>query len=202
MENISLLNEAKNADYVFISVMGPHAQEKEDVILKRKTDDIKNYGESFWVSGIDEGFFTECRKVLDGKAGYLILVESSGNGTSAVDTKFSEPATKYSEDKKEWKDIRISNVTGNMHKDGTPAYYFDNIELYEDEEAPISLNYYINLNYYSENDNELEAIKFRQGRSNVFAKKNETKLKGGMKSPNRKIVAVLRLIYPYVVWVK
>lgn len=201
MKNNGLLEQAKKADYVFISVMGPHANETPEEIYEKKNEDLKRFGESFWVSGVDEQFITECKRKLKGKVGYLILVESSGDGKSAADTKGSEPATKYSENRVNWKEINVPNVTGNMHKDGTPAYYFDKIELYEEREAPINLSYNINLNYYSE-DGKKEAIKFRQGRSNVFAKKNTAKLSGGMNSHERKIVAVLRLKYPYVVWVK
>lgn len=40
------------------------------------------------------------------------------------------------------------------------------------------------------------------GKSNVFAKKQKAKLKGGMKNSIRKLVAVLHSIAPYVVWVK
>lgn len=198
---MNLLNDAKNADHVFISVMGPHANETPEEIYEKKKEDLKKYGESFWVSGVDEKFVMECRGKLNGKVGYLILVESSGDGKSAADTKSSEPAINYSEDRVNWKEIKVPSVTGNMHKDGTPAYYFDKIELYEEKEAPINLSYNINLNYYSE-DGKKEAIKFRQGRSNVFAQRNKTKLPGGMKSNERKIVAVLRLKHPYVVWVK
>lgn len=193
---MNLLNAAKNADYVFISVMGPHAQESEDMIFKRKTDDIKKYGESLWVSGINERFIAECRKRLNGKPGYVILVESK----SAVDTKSSKPVSQYSEDNVKWKaiDTNISPVTGNLPN---KAYCFDDIKVYKDQEVPISLNYCIDLNYYSEVD-ILEAIKFRQGRSNVFAKRNIVKMAGGMKSHERKIVAVMRLKHPYVVWAK
>ena len=187
---LNLLNAAKNADYVFISVMGPHAQEKEDEIFRRKTDDIKGYGESFWVSGINENFITECREKLNGKSGYVILVESK----SAVDTKNSQYATQYSEDNVNWKDIEagISPVSG---KFPNRAYCFDDIEYCEDIADNIDLDYY-------EDTNKLGAIKFWLGYSNVFAKKSAIRMSGGMKSHERKIVGVLRLKYPYVVWVK
>jgi len=199
MEKIDLLNEAQNADYVFISVMGPHANESESDILHRKYDDIKKAGESFWVSRIFEKFIEESRNKLNGGLGYMVLVE----GESVEDTKVSVPATQYSEDKIDWKSIddRISHVTGNLGK-GATAYCFDDMELFEDKETPINMNYSIDLNYYCEVDNPLEAIRFRQGKTNVFAKKNETKLEGGMKRSKRRIVAVLRLKHPYVVWVK
>lgn len=192
----SLLNAAINADYVFISVMGPHANEPEDKILERKADDIKKAGESFWVSKINKNFVNECRSKLNGKTGYLILVESSGNGKAAANTKTDEEAKQYSEDETNWKDIDaiISQVTGKLGK-GATAYYFDGIEMCNDERE-------LDLNYYGEGNDYLKAIKFRQGHSNVFAKKSDIKLPDGMKSYKRRIIAVLRLKYPYVVWVK
>lgn len=193
----SLLNNAINANYVFISVMGPHAQESENEIFTRKIDDIKKAKESFWVSKIDEKFVKECRRKFNGTVGYLILVESSGHGKSAVDTKNTDYATQYSEDKITWKEItlNISPVTGKLGK-GATAYCFDDIKLYDKSEEPIDLD------KYAEGNDYLRAIKFRQGHSNVFAKKSDIKMPEGMKSHERKIVAVVRLKYPYVIWVK
>jgi hypothetical protein len=186
----NLLNAAKNADYVFISVMGPHAQEKEDEIFRRKTGDLKECGESFWVSGVNERFIAECREKLNCKTGYLILV--NGN---ASDTESNTPATKYSEDKTIWKDIdaNLTPVTGKLPN---KAYFFDDIEILKTQDT-------IDLDYY-EDTISLGAIKFGCGNSysNVFAKKNDSQMPGGMKNHERKIVAVLRLKYPYVVWVK
>ena len=192
----SLLNNALNAKYVFVSVAGSHAQEPEEEIYIRKTNDIKTSGESFWVSKIDVKFVGECRRKFNGKVGYLILVESSGHGKSAEDTKTTDQATQYSEDKIIWEDItkNISQVTGKLGK-GATAYYFDDIELY-DKSKPIDLD------KYAEGNDYLRAVKFRQGHSNVFAKKSGTKMPYGMKSYERKIVAVLKLKYPYVVWVR
>lgn len=189
----SLLNAAKNAEYVFISVMGPHANEKEEEIYKRKYNDIVRCGEGFWLSGVNERFFNECRKQLNGKVGYLILVESSGNGRSAVNTTGSDPATQYSEDIINWKDIdaNITPVTGKLPN---KAYYFDDIEIITTQDE-------IDLDYY-EDTFKSGAIIFGRGYSNVFAKKNLTQLQDCMKSHIRKIVAVLRLKAPYVVWVK
>ena len=61
---MNLLNEAKKADYVFISVMGPHAQESEKEIFDRKAVDIDKSGESFWVSRINQKFIEECNNKL------------------------------------------------------------------------------------------------------------------------------------------
>ena len=195
---MSLLDDAKNADCVFISIMGPHAQETEKEIFDRKIHDIVKCKESFWVSRINKVFVEKCRNEVNGKPIYLILVESSNNGKSAVDTKNTIAATKYSEDRIKWKAINtdLSPVTGNLGKDGATAYYYDSIELYE------KLSDQLDLNYYSEDDNKSKPIKFIIGKSNVFAKKQKAKLKGGMKNSIRKIVAVLRLKAPYIVWVK
>ena len=192
-KKMNLLNEAQSADYVFISVMGPHANESPNEIFKRKTGDLDKCGESFWVSKINHKFIEECKKRLNGEAGYLVLVESSNNGKNAVNTKVTTHATHYSKDKTHWDDIdaHISPVTGNLGN-GATAYYYDALELCGGK---------IDLDYYSE-DNKIEAIRFILGKSNVFAKKNATPMSGGMASHERKIIAVLRLLYPYVVWVK
>jgi hypothetical protein len=196
-KNMNLLNAAKNADYIFISVMGPHAQESENDIFQRKAKDIDDAEESFWVSKINKKYIEECIQKLNGKNGYLILVEASNNGKSACDTTGSKHATHYSTDKTNWNKIddRISPVTGSLGN-GATAYYYDGIELYKDNGDQIDLDYYCEVGH------ESEAIRFRQGKSNVFAKKNVNKLKGGMSSASRRIVAILRLKYPYVVWVK
>lgn len=190
---MDLINQAIDAEYVFVSVMGPHAQENENEIFSRKIDDVNKSGKSFWVSKINKNFVEECRYKLKGKTGYLLLVESSNNGKSAVDTKVSESATQYSNDKVNWKDIdwEISPVTGNLGK-GATAYYFNGIEL---------CNELIDLNLYGEECDDC-GVKFTQGRTNVFAKRYKIRRKEGMKSSKRKVVAVLRLIEPYVVWVK
>lgn len=195
---MSILNDAKKADSVFISVMGPHAQETEKEIFDRKIHDIVKCKESFWVSRINKVFIEKCRNELNGKPLYLILVESSNNGKSAVDTKSTIAATEYSVDRIKWKtiDAKLSPVTGKLGKDGATAYYYDGIELCEKSEE------YLDLNYYSEYDKKSEPIKFIIGKSNVYAQKQKVKLKGGMKNSIRKIVAVLRLKAPYVVWVK
>lgn len=189
----SLLNEAINADYVFISVMGPHANEKEDDIYAKKFNNIKMCGKSFWVSRINKKYIEESRCKFDGDTGYLILVESR----SASDTKGAQTATKYSENQKIWEDIdpQLTDVTGDFHKNGATAYYFDRIELCN---KPIQ----IDLNDYGEGNEYVSAIKFRLGHSNVFAKKSDIKMPEGMKSHERSVVAVLRLKYPYVVWVR
>ena len=193
---MSLLNDAKTAKR--ISVMGPHARETEKEIFERKIHDIVKCKESFWVSRINKVFIEKCRNELNGEPMYLILVESSNNGKSAVDTKNTIVATKYSEDKINWKtiDANLSHVTGKLGKNGATAYYYDDIELCEKSEE------YLDLNYYSEDDKKSVPIKFIIGKSNVFAQKQKVKLKGVMKNSIRKIVAVLRLKAPYVVWVK
>ena len=189
----SLLYSALNAKYVFISVMGPHANETENDIYTKKLNNIKICGKSFWVSRIFKKYIEESRRKLNRETGYLILVESK----SATDTKEAQTATKYSENQKIWEDIdyQLNDVTGYFYKNGATAYYFDKIELCN---KPIK----IDLNDYVEAKDYLKAIKFWLGHTNVFAKKSNIKMHKGMKSHERKIVAVLRLKYPYVVWVK
>lgn len=190
-KNKSLLNQAINADYVFISVMGTRVQLNKDALLRRKTNDIKRHGESFWVSGINEKYIKECRGKYKGMPGYVILVKSK----SKVNNKNLKTATHYSEDNINWIDIN-ANISPVMGKLPSEAYYFDDIEI-------INTKNTIDLDYYEDTINS-GAIKFGRGNtySNVFAKKSKNKMSGGMKSHERKIVAVLRLKYPYVVWVK
>lgn len=190
-KNKSLLNQAINTDYVFISVMGTRVQLNEDELLRRKTDDIKRHGESFWVSDINEKYIKECREEYKGMPGYVILVKSK----SKVNNKNLKTATHYSEDNINWKDIN-ANISPVMGKLPSEAYSFDNIEI-------INTKNIIDLDCYEDTINS-GAIKFGSGNtySNVFAKKSAVKLPGGMKDHKREIVAVLRLKAPYVVWVK
>ena len=58
---MSILNDAKKADSVFISVMGPHAQETEKEIFDRKIHDIVKCKESFWVSRINKAYIEKCK---------------------------------------------------------------------------------------------------------------------------------------------
>lgn len=190
-KNKSLLNQAINADYVFISVIGSRTQVIQDELFRRKKDDINRHKKSFWVSDVNERFIAECREKLYGRQGYVILVKSK----SKVNNKNLKTATHYSGDNVNWKAIgtNVSPVTGKLPSE---AYYFDGIEIINSQND-------IDLDYYEDTVNS-GAIKFGSGNtySNVFAQKSAIKLSGGMKSHKRKIVAVLRLKAPYVVWVK
>ena len=193
--------DIQKSKYVVISVIGPHAGEPLKEIFLRKITDIERTGKTFWIINSTKAnlkLITQMKKMAlkENKDVFCIFIEPSQKGGSA-NTKLSEPAKEYSEDKQIWQsfDEKTSPVTGKMTTNSY-AMVFKKISLIESELK-------LNLWNYADFDNQNEPINLNQFRSSFCGiQKNMFDNSNKMKSNLRKIVAVAKLHQIGAVWLR
>jgi len=193
--------EIQKLKYVVISVIGSHAGEPLEEIFLRKITDITRTGKTFWIINSTKAslkLINQMKKTAlkENKDIFCIFIEPSQKGGSA-DTKLSEPAKEYSEDKQIWQsfDEKTSPVTGKMTTNSY-AMVFEKISLIESELK-------LNLWDYADFDNQNEPIKLNQFRSSFCGiQKNMFDNPNKMKSNLRKIVAVAKLYSVGAIWLR
>lgn len=196
------MKDFQDAQFVIISIIGPHAGENEEEIFERKMMDIRNIGETFWVTKssrvspkIVQHFFYMTRETKQEDI-YVVFLEGSTRG-AARPTKVAESATLYSADLVEWIEIpnSMTPVTGKLDRRAN-AFIFDSMEM-ADENAVVDL-----WNYVDFLDPE-QPLKIRLGASTVCViRKNTSGQTGKIRSRFRRVVAFARLKHPYYVWIK
>ena len=187
-----------NAEYVIISVMGPHAGKSETEIFERKIKEIQNCCKSFWLYrsyAAKPNTVQSLCKVAGEKQmqAYCIFIEPAGG--TAQPTKERNVAAEYSQDNKRW--VRIPScikVTGKIKN--AYALVFDEINRLDEE---VSLN----LWDYSEFERPGKALEIRQGRSTLCAVKTSSEhASEKVSSKIRRIMACARLEDPFAIWLR
>ena len=195
------IEEIQKLKYVIISVIGPHAGEPLNQIFSRKMTDVKKAGKTFWVISSNKASLElihqmKTNALKENKDIFCIFIEPSQKGGSQ-DTKQSEQAKEYSEDKKIWQsfDEKISPITGKITTNSY-AMVFDELSLVETESK-------LNLWNYADFDNQNEPIKLNQYRSTFCGiQKDMSNNTNHMKKQFRKIVAVAKLHDVGAVWLR
>lgn len=180
--------------------MGPHAGESEAEIFKRKIEDIKNAGITFWlirsIQAKPDSVQSICKRAdSENKIVHCIFIESASKG-GAIPTKTADPAISYSANCITWNNFpsKLTPVTGKIARNSC-ALVFKHLELIDAKT--------INLWNYANFLKQEEPLKFIIGGSTVCAiKKHMGNYPNRVKSPNRKIIAVGWLCEPYGVWLK
>jgi hypothetical protein len=98
---MTLLQEALDAPWCVISVMGAHAGEGVDVILDRKVADCQTAGQTFWVAKSAKARPGKVQELCASSAGYVIFVEPATPSGARATTK-ADRATEYSADRLRW----------------------------------------------------------------------------------------------------
>jgi hypothetical protein len=190
-----LVNEALRASECVISVMGAHAGEDATAIFRRKIDDCRETGLTFWVTKSAKARPAQVQSICNSSHGYVIFVEPATPG-GARPTKKSDSATAYSPDRATWLPLPsgIGPVTGQMD-DSATALVFD--ELTTDVDRTLDLW------GYADSADQDRPLRFMLGLSTACAMRKDMSMHTDrMKSRYRRIVAVARLAEPYCVWVR
>lgn len=190
------MREILNNRYIVLSVIGPHAGEDIDNIIKRKQKEIKETGKSFWLIKSQRAK-TETIQDLgkqaqkEGEKLYCIFVEPGvvGGAQPALN---NDRAIYFSKNQKDWQEIPNEiNITGQINMQST-GLVFDFIEKPEEDII-------IDLWKYSDFMDNTEPIRFRLGASTQCAVKKSSK---GMVSHKRSVVVVAKFVAPYGVYLK
>ena len=187
-------------DFAVISVMGPHAGEGTGTIFKRKADDTRNVGKTFWLVRSYKAKPPTVQSICTIAAGkamkvHCLFVEPSSQG-GAVPTKSCSAACAYSVDGSTWLSLPrgLGPVTGLM-KAGACALVFDELVLKEQTT--------VDLWDYADFCEPRSPVIIRQGASTICAvRKDMSSHPKRMKANVRCLVAVGRLARPYAVWLR
>ena len=187
-------------DYAVISVMGPHAGEDAGTIFKRKIDDTRNVGKTFWLVRSYKAKPPTVQSICGVAAGkgmkvHCLFVEPSSQG-GAAPTKSSGAAREYSPDGVTWFALPkgLGPVTGLMNA-GAYALVFDELIL-EGQAA-------VDLWDYADFVEPCSPVIIRQGASTICAvRKNMSTHPKKAKANVRCLVAIGRLAQPYAVWLR
>lgn len=187
-----LLNEALSSPRCIISVIGDHAGEDINTIFKRKTNDIKKIGKTFWLMKSPKAQPAQVQAICKPSPAYIIFVEPATKG-GARPTAIEDAAKEYSHDGQAWHPIPygLSPVTGKLDM-GAAALVLDVMTT--------DVSGALDLWGYADFSDLQKPIKFILGCSTACAiKKDMTQHPDRMKSRYRGIVAVARLAEPYCV---
>ncbi|MCD6226864.1 hypothetical protein J7J90_00005 [Candidatus Micrarchaeota archaeon] len=191
------VNRILGNKYLIISVLGHHAGESESEIFRRKKEEIKEVGKSFWLiksfKARTEHIQDICKIASDENQDvYCVFIQASQKN-GAQPTKNNSVAVKFSPDNLNWFDIpRGIKVTGKIDKN-TTALVLETLEFINKEDVLIDL---WNYSYFLNNH---QPIKIMQGASTILCVR---KYNIGMKSRYRKIIAIAKLKEPFAVWLK
>ena len=190
-----LLQEALDAPWCVISVMGAHAGEGVDAIFDRKVADCQTAGRTFWVAKSAKARPGQVQALCSSNAGHVVFVEPATSGGARPTTQ-AERATEYSVDRLRWLPLPpgIGPVTGQLDG-GATALVLD--RLVTDVKGTLDL-----WRYADAATPDLP-VRFKLGLSTICAvREDTTSHPSRMKSRYRRIVAVGRLVEPYCSWVR
>lgn len=180
--------------------MGPHAGESSEIIFKRKIDDTKKIGKTFWLI---KSYNSKPNMVQDICSAALTKNQtaipcyfiSPSSPSGAEPTKAAIPARQYSADGLEWNDLPkyMSPVTGAINSNAF-ALVFSELKT---NESIIDLAQY--ADYFSQD----KPLTIKQGASTVCAiRKDMTSHPDIVKSRFRRVVAIGILHKPFCVWLR
>jgi len=188
-----LLSSCLDAQFVIVSVIGPHANEHVDCIFKRKMDDITAIGRTFWLIRSSKVKPPAVRELCQSGLGYVVFVEPSGVARPATT---ETAASRYSTDQQTWQPLPngLGPVTGKLGP-SAKALICDAFELCRGER--------FDMWAYGEWPDGASPLDTRIGHSTVCGlKRNMSQHPMKMKSRFRSIAACARLQAPFCVWLQ
>jgi hypothetical protein len=170
-----------------LSIIGWHADESPEDIVKRKRADIKKIGRTIWLYHSQKASIPTVQQFGRQSADVAVIFLRG----SAFPTGASDEAQQMSDDRSRWSPLPwgIDKVTGRLPAGGlvirdlTPVDY--EIDLWEYLEHP-----------------GLLPIRFRQGASTACVVPTKDNPVEGMKSRHRRVMAVGRLVTPFGVFLR
>ena len=192
---MALVDQALAASARVISVMGDHAGEGVDVIFKRKMADVDAVRRTFWVAKSAKARPWQVERLCAVQPGYVIFVEPATAG-GAKPTTTSDSASEYSGDRAKWLPLPqgMGPVTGKMD-DAATAFVFDQLTT--------DTSRVLDLWQYADGSDMSSPVRFILGCSTVCAVRADMSAHSRrMKSRYRAIVAVARMVEPYVAWLR
>jgi hypothetical protein len=172
-----------------ISVIGPHAGETMEEIFKRKIDDIKRVGYTYWLQKSYKATPNNILSFLENNSPVTCLFLNPKSKGGVNPTKVSQQASRYSLDNLSWIPLNedVSPVTGKLP---ASALVFSNINLVSET---IDLNEYVD--YLTG-----QKVAPKIGASTLGI--TPGLLEGVGNTQNlREVVAYATVTSPYVVWV-
>jgi hypothetical protein len=191
------LTQARIADRVLFSVMGPHAKEGVNEIFSRKIKDIEVVGHTCWLHRSCKAKPDQVQRFCGGIPLFVIFLNPSSKEGARLTTE-AQKATHFSVDSRNWSVMPpgLGPVTGKM---GIAfGLTFDVLAT-----APTSPTAYIDLWEYHHCESADAPIRFNLGASTLCAERGDTSsspLK--LVSHLREVVAVGRLCLPFSVWLR
>jgi hypothetical protein len=171
-----------------LSIIGGHAGEKVDDIVGRKCRDVVKVGSTLWVyqsSKACVGDVQNFGKAYGNPAVYFLEGSAQSDGT-----KHRDEANEKSEDGKDWKPVGLRNVTGKL-----PGSALVLASLKTVQNCKIDLWDYVEFPAST-------PLRFELGASTVCAIAAPSGQTVGMKSHERRVVAVGQLTSPFAVYLK
>lgn len=185
-----------SGEIVLLSVMGSHAGEAEDEIFGRKILDIANCGRTFWLTHsytAKPDFIQEvCTHALQNQPYVNCIFITARKPTQ--DTLSMTRALSFSADKVGWVRIppSLSPVTGKIDS-GAAALVFDSLNYTSGE---------LDLWEYVKYGTEDEPLRIGQRMSTIPCVRIGAPIEGFIKSRERRVIAIGRLVSPFCVWLK
>lgn len=182
-----LFDRALQSERLIMSVMGPHAGESEAEIFKRKQEDIKACGLTYWLCR-SPGTKPDKAQAFLSSAPSFVLFLSPMRARGARPTTVCDRATCVSNDGKSWYEIsnKIGPVTGKLTK-GAYVFALSEISLCDKM---------IEMDSFCDEDDS--PIWFGLGYSTALAQKTSMEYK----AKQRHVVAVAQTLAPHSLWVR
>jgi len=175
---------------ILISVVGGHANESLNDILKRKLQDIHYCNKTYWLLRSHQATRQKIQEFANNKT-HLYCVFISSTSPSNSNTKTDDIVSKISSDGNLWENVEhnLSKITGKIDKMSVALVIQSIIKPYD---------YLIDLNKYN-NFFKQETVKMYIGGSTICSIKNDS---NNQTSKPRKIIAIAKLIPPFAVSLK
>lgn len=188
-----------SSDFVILSIIGSHAKEGPEVIIRRKRQDIQDAGQTYWLFKAGpgparvRGFCAQARDL--GQDVYCVLIAPARRTGGARPTTCDDEASEYTADDGEnWNTLpnKLSPVKGKL-----PAYALVLGSL------DIVVNESVNLLDYTDGIVPEKPIRFNSYRSTACARRGDRRnAPHRLKNNSREVIAVGKLIAPFCVGVR
>jgi len=201
------IGRALGATRAIIHIMGDHSGDKADDIIDFKIKDVTERGAKFtlWAQHSPRAKPDKVRAFCsEGEAVYLYLIASVSGRYTGEQTKPHVAATEYCEQDRttgEWLPIprNLMDVKDNptsLRNARSHALVLGQISLLKDRPR-------IHFGDWAEGtDNGPKVVRTYQGNHVLCAERRDMRAYGQMKSCERSIIAVARLLEPYSVWLR
>jgi hypothetical protein len=171
-----------------LSIIGWHAKESPEDIVRRKREDVEKVGRTVWVYQSWKARVREVQRFGSAYPNPTVYFLEGGAFPAAT----AQQALQMSPDESRWESLLkgIGKVTGKLPGGGL---FIGELSAVPDRE--------IDLWEYLEHP-ALQPLRFQQGASTACVVPAQNGPAGGMKSRKRRVVAIGRLAPPYAVFLR